>query len=55
MKTKDAKTLTGIVIAVCRSATHTMSKPKVLKIRVLEGLGVEGDAHQGVSPRTQLA
>jgi MOSC domain-containing protein YiiM len=41
--------LTGTVIAVCQSATHTMSKPKVSKIRVLEGLGVEGDAHQGVT------
>jgi MOSC domain-containing protein YiiM len=43
------KPLTGSVVAVCQSATHTMSKPKVSKIRVLEGLGVEGDAHQGVT------
>jgi MOSC domain-containing protein YiiM len=48
MKMNDA-ILTGHVIAVCQSATHTMSKPKVSKIRVLEGLGVEGDAHQGVT------
>lgn len=45
----DTKILAGHVIAVCQSATHTMSKPKVSKIRLLEGLGVEGDAHQGVT------
>ena len=37
------------VIAVHRSATHTMSKPAQCSIRLLEGLGVEGDAHQGVT------
>jgi MOSC domain-containing protein YiiM len=37
------------VIAVHRSATHTMSKPAQGSIRLLEGLGVEGDAHQGVT------
>lgn len=49
MKMNDTKTLMGHVVAVCQSATHTMSKPKVSKIRLLEGLGVEGDAHQGVT------
>jgi MOSC domain-containing protein YiiM len=49
MKMNDAKTLTGRVIAVCQSATHTMSKLKVSKIRLLEALGVEDDAHQGVT------
>jgi MOSC domain-containing protein YiiM len=49
MKMNDTKTLTGRVIAVCQSAMHTMSKPKVSRIRVLENLGVEGDAHQGVT------
>ena len=38
-----------IVVAVARSATHTMRKPACDEIRLLEGLGVEGDAHQGVT------
>lgn len=41
----------GTVVAVCRSATHTMSKPTVASIRLLEGLGVEGDAHCGATVR----
>ena len=39
----------GAVEAVCRSAAHTMSKPSVPEIRLLAGLGVQGDAHQGVT------
>jgi MOSC domain-containing protein YiiM len=39
----------GIVTAVSRSATHTMSKPNQECIRLLTGLGVEGDAHMGVT------
>lgn len=35
------------VIAVSRSATHSFSKPNVKSIRLLAGLGVEGDAHAG--------
>jgi MOSC domain-containing protein YiiM len=37
----------GVVTAVSRSATHTMSKPNESVIRLLAGLGVEGDAHLG--------
>src|SRR5271170_8123103 len=37
----------GVVIAVSRSATHTMTKPNQGAIRLLAGLGVEGDAHLG--------
>ena len=37
----------GAVTAVHRSASHTMSKPSQPSIRLLAGLGVEGDAHQG--------
>ncbi len=37
----------GVVTAVSASATHTMSKPPTAAIRLLAGLGVEGDAHQG--------
>jgi len=39
------------VTAVSRSATHTMSKPVVDVIRLVTGLGVEGDAHQGATVR----
>jgi MOSC domain-containing protein YiiM len=36
-------------MAVSRSATHTFGKPNVAGIRLLAGLGVEGDAHAGVT------
>ena len=39
----------GAVVAVAASPTHTMSKPTAESIRLLAGLGVEGDAHQGVT------
>lgn len=39
----------GIVSAVSRSATHTLSKPTQDSIRLVAGLGVEGDAHQGAT------
>jgi MOSC domain-containing protein YiiM len=37
------------VIAVSRSATHSMQKPNCASLRLLAGLGVEDDAHQGVT------
>jgi MOSC domain-containing protein YiiM len=37
------------VTAVSSSATHTFSKPNRDAIRLLTGLGVEGDAHLGVT------
>ncbi|MGH8066395.1 MAG: MOSC domain-containing protein [Candidatus Entotheonellia bacterium] len=39
----------GIVEAVHRSASHTLTKPEQPRIRLLAGLGVEGDAHMGVT------
>src|SRR5262245_62351099 len=36
------------VTAVSRSATHTMTKKNEESIRLLAGLGVDGDAHMGV-------
>ena len=39
----------GIVIAVSRSAKHTFSKPNEAGIRLVAGLGVEGDAHSGAT------
>jgi hypothetical protein len=44
--------LTGIVAAVSRSATHTISKPNQQSIRLLAGLGVEGDVHMGEKVNT---
>src|SRR5436189_4682486 len=47
----------GVVIGVFRSADHTFTKTSVDKIRLLEGLGVEGDAHMGttVKHRSRVA
>jgi len=41
--------MAGVVAAVSRSATHTLTKPNEARIRLLAGLGVEGDAHQGMT------
>ncbi len=45
------------VVAVARSPQHTMSKPVAEFIRLLAGLGVEGDAHLGqtVKHRSRVA
>jgi len=47
----------GVVTAVSRSAAHTLSKPNQESIRLLVGLGVEGDAHRGetVKHRSRVA
>lgn len=37
------------VVAVSRDGSHRFSKPVVDEIVLLEGLGVEGDAHSGVT------
>jgi MOSC domain-containing protein YiiM len=39
----------GMVEAVSSSSEHTFTKPTRPEIRLLAGLGVEGDAHQGVT------
>ena len=44
-----AERLRGVVTAVSVSAGHTMTKPNAESIRLLEGLGVEGDAHNGTT------
>jgi MOSC domain-containing protein YiiM len=41
--------MTPTVTAVFRSATHTMRKNLESSIRLLAGLGIEGDAHMGVT------
>ncbi len=45
------------VIAVSRSGSHTFSKPNAGSIRLIAGLGVEGDAHSGetVKHRSRVA
>ena len=47
----------GTVIAVSSSASHAFSKPNRPSIRLLAGLGVEGDAHCGatVKHRSRVA
>jgi MOSC domain-containing protein YiiM len=49
--------MSGRVVAVSRSATHSMRKEHQEAIRLLEGLGVEGDAHAGatVKHRSRVA
>ncbi len=49
--------MTGVVMAVSRSPTHSFSKPNAGSIRLVAGLGVDGDAHQGatVKHRSRLA
>ena len=38
-----------VVVSVSRDAAHGFSKAAVAEIRLVAGLGVEGDAHQGVT------
>jgi MOSC domain-containing protein YiiM len=49
--------MSAIVAAVSRSPTHTMTKPNTDRIRLVAGLGVEDDAHQGttVKHRSRVA
>jgi MOSC domain-containing protein YiiM len=49
--------MSATVTAVSRSSTHTLSKPNEASIRLVAGLGVEGDAHQGatVKHRSRVA
>jgi MOSC domain-containing protein YiiM len=39
----------AVVVAVCASPTHSFGKPTLASIQLLAGLGVEGDAHAGVT------
>ncbi len=41
--------MSGFVVAVARDGEHRFSKQVVPEIRIVTGLGVEGDAHQGVT------
>jgi len=41
--------MSGVVAAVSRSPRHTLVKPNADSIRLVEGLGVEDDAHLGTT------
>ena len=47
----------GLVVSVSRSSAHDFSKPAEASIRLIEGFGVEGDAHAGatVQHRSRVA
>jgi hypothetical protein len=49
--------MAGLVTAVSRSATHTLKRLNTDCIRLVTGLGVEGDAHAGITVkhRSRLA
>ena len=49
--------MTATIISVAAHATHTFTKPRTARIRLLAGLGVEGDAHCGptVKHRSRVA
>ena len=49
--------MNGAVIAVSRSPIHSFRKPNQESIRLLAGLGVEGDTHMGekVQHRSRVA
>jgi MOSC domain-containing protein YiiM len=45
----DGKVMDGVVVAVSSDREHRFSKPTTAEITLLEGLGVAGDAHAGVT------
>jgi MOSC domain-containing protein YiiM len=49
--------MTGNVVAVSLSSTHSFSKPNQQSIKLLTGLGVEGDTHLGekIQHRSRVA
>ena len=49
--------MTAHVVSVARGRSHNFSKPPQMWIRLVAGLGVEGDAHQGetVKHRSRVA
>jgi MOSC domain-containing protein YiiM len=49
--------MNGTVVAVSKSPTHSFSKPNQESIKLLAGLGVEGDTHMGekVQHRSRVA
>ena len=46
--------MNGTVMSVNRSPSHTMGKPNQEKLRLITGLGVEGDAHAGETVKHRI-
>jgi len=57
MSEPDRQPLNGFVTAVGRNPVHAVGKPNAKSIRLLAGLGVEGDTHAGetVQHRSRVA
>ena len=51
MSSSNERILAGTVVAVCADLHHRFSKPARDAIRLIEGLGVEADAHYGAKVR----
>jgi len=49
--------MNGVIVAVARNGRHEFSKPVISEVTLIEGLGVEGDAHAGatVKHRSRVA
>jgi MOSC domain-containing protein YiiM len=49
--------MVGVITAVSRSSRHTLVKTNEASVRLMAGLGIEGDAHQGttVKHRSRVA
>src|SRR3954464_15389277 len=49
--------MNGVIVAVAKNGQHAFSKTVVSEMRLIEGLGVEGDAHAGttVKHRSRVA
>lgn len=49
--------MSAVVTAVSHSATHTMTKPSAGSLLLIQGIGVDGDAHSGatVKHRSRVA
>lgn len=45
--TVDATAVRARVVAACSDSRHAFSKPPRASIRLIEGIGVEGDSHAG--------
>ena len=57
MFSENKENKTGKIVALSKSATHTMRKYNENSLKLLAGLGVEGDAHSGetVKHRSRVA
>jgi MOSC domain-containing protein YiiM len=43
--------MNAVIAGVCRSPTHSFTKPMADTIRLVAGLGIEGDVHQGATSK----